>query len=190
MGNTISDTSDLQQLYDIPSTLVTEAFADRLEETTHKFISLSTLVMLSSCSADGEIDISPKGGEPGFVRIIDDRTLMLPDSPGNNKLHTFHNLVQNPNIGMMFIIPGIEEVVRVRGQAELLTNPEHIALFDDAKRPPKLVLTIKIDIVFPHCAKAFKYARIWDASAHKSRKEDDVPGIADMARSLAKVESS
>jgi uncharacterized protein len=188
MDQVIRDEKGLRDLYKEPKASIAEAWSDHLEETSKRFIALSPMVILASGTADGTQDMSPKGGAAGFVHILDNRTLLLPDSAGNNKLHTFRNLVERPGVGLMFMIPGVDELLRVRGQATLSTDLEHLAVFADDDRPPKLVVVIKVDVVFPHCAKAFKKAGMWDASTYPDR--DNVPGIAEMAGSLREARAS
>jgi uncharacterized protein len=185
MEQVVQDTKDLRELYREPKASIVEAWSDHLEETAKRFISLSPMVILASGTADGTQDMSPKGGAPGFVRILDDRTLLLPDRAGNNKLHTFHNLIERPGVGLMFMIPGVDELLRLRGQATLSTHPDHLAAFADEDRMPKLVVVVKIDVVFPHCAKAFKKAGMWDVSNYPD--QDKAPGIGEMAESLRKA---
>jgi uncharacterized protein len=182
MDQVIQDETGLRNLYKEPKASIAEAWSDHLEETAKRFIALSPMVILASGTSDGTQDMSPKGGQPGFVHVLDDRTLLLPDSAGNNKLHTFRNLVERPGVGLMFMIPGIDELLRVRGQATLSTAPEHLNVFAEDDRPPKLVVVIKVEVVFPHCAKAFKKAGMWDASTYPDRGL--APGIGEMADSL------
>ena len=182
MDHVVQDIRGLRELYKEPKASIVEAWSDHLEDTAKQFIARSPMVILASAMEDDTLDMSPKGGAPGFVHVLDDHTLLLPDYAGNNKLHTFHNLIDRPGVGLMFIIPGIEEVVRVRGQAHLSTDPDHLAVFADQERPPKLVVVIKVEVVFPHCAKAFRKSSMWDAATYPDK--GTVPGIAELADSM------
>jgi len=197
MTKKITDAGQLADLFGEPSRVVKEAFCEHLEAKTRRFISLSPLVFIASGNAAGELDLSPKGGEPGFVRIRNDRTLLIPDSKGNNKVHGFRNMLQNPNIGLTFVIPGIDDVLRIRGRVSLLYGRDALTgseiAGDDIKRDDikgediKIVMEIAIQTVFPHCGKAFKVADIWNPETHLDAKGSNVPLVGQMAVALAEA---
>jgi PPOX class probable FMN-dependent enzyme len=131
-----------------------------LERHSRRFIGLSPFVVIATGNADG-LDASPRGGPPGFVRVVDDRTLWLPDSPGNNRLDSMTNLLANDRIGLLFLVPGIDETLRVNGRATLRDDPATLETMADGRRVPKVVLEIAVDEVYLHCAKALMRSKLW-----------------------------
>lgn len=134
-----------------------------------QFIGLSPFVVLASSDADGQMDASPRGGEPGFVKVLDAQTLLVPDAPGNNRLDTLENIVATGRLGTLFMVPGFDETLRVNGRAVLSTDPADLALCADARRTPALVMRVAVESVYLHCAKAFMRSQLWDASRQVDR---------------------
>jgi len=145
-----------------------------------QFIGLSPFVVLASSDADGEMDASPRGGEPGFVKVLDAQTLLIPDAPGNNRLDTLENIVATGRLGLLFMVPGFDETLRVNGRAVLSTDPTDLALCADARRTPALVIRLTVESVYLHCAKAFMRSQLWNASRHTDRAQ--MPSMAEMMR--------
>jgi PPOX class probable FMN-dependent enzyme len=137
-------------------------------------------VVLASSDADGHMDASPRGGEPGFVKVLDAQTLLVPDAPGNNRLDTLENIVTTGRLGTLFMVPGFDETLRVNGHAMLSTDPTDLALCADARRTPALVIRLKVESVYLHCAKAFMRSKLWDASHRVDRAQ--MPSMAEMMR--------
>lgn len=142
---------------------------DRLDPHCLRFIALSPFVVLASHGADGELDASPRGGEPGFVHVPDDRTLLLPDSPGNNRLDTLSNVVATGRLGLLFMIPGVDETLRVNGRASLTDEPAMLAPFAGRSRPPKLAIRVEVAQAYLHCAKALMRSSLWDPASRVER---------------------
>ncbi len=145
-----------------------------------RFIGLSPFVVLASSDADGHMDASPRGGDAGFVKVLDAQTLLLPDSPGNNRLDTLENIVATGRLGTLFMVPGFDETLRVNGRAVLSTEPADLALCTDARRTPALVIRLTVDSVYLHCAKAFMRSKLWDTSHQTDRAQ--MPSMAEMLR--------
>jgi PPOX class probable FMN-dependent enzyme len=145
-----------------------------------QFIGLSPFVVLASSDADGHMDASPRGGDVGFVKVLDTQTLLLPDAPGNNRLDTLENIVATGSLGLLFMVPGFDETLRVNGRAVLSTDPADLALCADARRTPALAIRLTVDSVYLHCAKAFMRSKLWDASHHIDR--DQMPSMGEMLR--------
>lgn len=145
-----------------------------------QFIGLSPFVVLASSDADGHMDASPRGGEPGFVKVLDAQTLLVPDAPGNNRLDTLENIVVTGRLGTLFMVPGFDETLRVNGRAVLSTDPADLALCADARRTPALVIRLTVESVYLHCAKAFMRSRLWDTSRHTDRAQ--MPSMSEMMR--------
>ena len=145
-----------------------------------QFIGLSPFVVLASSDAHGHMDASPRGGEPGFVKVLDAQTLLLPDAPGNNRLDTLENIIASGRLGTLFMVPGFDETLRVNGSAVLSTEPADLALCADARRTPALVIRLTVESVYLHCAKAFMRSKLWDASRQTDRAQ--LPSMAEMMR--------
>ena len=145
-----------------------------------RFIGLSPFVVLASSDVQGNMDASPRGGDAGFVKVLDAQTLLVPDAPGNNRLDTLENIVATGRLGTLFIVPGFDETLRVNGHAVLSTDPADLALCADVRRTPALVIRLTVASVYLHCAKAFMRSRLWDASHHTDRAQ--MPSMAEMMR--------
>jgi PPOX class probable FMN-dependent enzyme len=143
-----------------------------------QFIGLSPFVVLASSDASGHMDASPRGGEPGFVKVLDAQTLLVPDSPGNNRLDTLENIVATGRLGTLFMVPGFDETLRVNGRAVLSTDAADLALCADARRTPALVIRVAVESVYLHCAKAFMRSQLWDASRQVDRGQ--MPSMGEM----------
>jgi PPOX class probable FMN-dependent enzyme len=137
-------------------------------------------VVLASSDADGHMDATPRGGEPGFVKVLDAQTLLVPDAPGNNRLDTLENIVATGRLGTLFMVPGFDETLRVNGRAVLSTDPDDLALCADVRRTPALVIRLMVESVYLHCAKAFMRSKLWDASHQADRAQ--LPSMAEMLR--------
>ena len=121
-------------------------------------------------TTEGRCDVSPRGGAPGFVQVLDDTRLAIPDASGNNRLDTLRNITQTGQIGLLFLIPGMAETLRVNGRACISTDPELLARHDvGGGKPPKAVIGVDLDEAFLHCAKAFMRSRLWEPAAWPDR---------------------
>lgn len=128
----------------------------------------------------GDLDASPRGGEPGFVKVLGADTLLIPDSPGNNRLDTLENIVQTGRVGLLFLVPGVDETLRVNGTAMLSVDAADLALCTDAKRVPKLVIRVTVQAAYLHCAKALMRSALWDATRHVGRAT--LPSMGEMLK--------
>ena len=136
---------------------------DHLDAHCKRFIGLSPFLVMASVDGSGSLDASPRGGVPGFVRVVDDYTLLIPDSPGNNRLDTLTNIIAGGRAGLLFMIPGVDETLRVNGRAQLDNGEATLLAFADEKRIPKLVIRISVTDAYLHCAKAFMRSKLWAA---------------------------
>lgn len=141
-----------------------------LDVHCRRYIELSPFVVLASSGLDKKLDASPRGGAPGFVKIVDSHTLLLPDSPGNNRLDTLENIIETGRIGMLFLIPGVDETLRVNGAAELRMDTHYLDICQTEVRRPKLVIKITVQEAYLHCAKAFMRSGLWNPDARIDRK--------------------
>jgi PPOX class probable FMN-dependent enzyme len=163
--NVIGDVAQLRALYREPSELVQRKKVARIDDVTRRFVAGSPFLLLATADADGNCDVSPRGGPPGFVRVLDDRRLAIPDLSGNNLLDSLTNIVANPHAGLLFVIPGRDETLRVEGDALLTTEPTVLSLWDDELRTPRVAIVVTITSLFIHCAKSFRRGRVWDPVA-------------------------
>lgn len=152
----------------------------KLDAHCTRFIGLSPLVVVASSDDQLCMDASPRGGAPGFVTVLGDSTLLIPDAPGNNRLDTLENIVQTGRVGLLFLVPGIDETLRVNGTAMLSTDPDDLARCADAKRTPKLAIRVTVQAAYLHCAKALMRSSLWDASHHVARSV--MPSMGEMMK--------
>ncbi len=167
--NDIPDLAALRAHMGAVSALAERKVLHRLDGHSRAFIALSPFLVLATADRDGRVDASPRGDPPGFVQVLDDTTLLLPDRPGNNRVDSLANVLSAPGVGLIFFVPGIDETFRVNGQARLLTDPAVLAGADVGGRVPKTGLVITIDEAFFHCAKALKRSRLWSPEAQVER---------------------
>ena len=167
--STLDSQDALRQHYAAPMERAVKKEIQSLDGHCQRFIALSPFVLLATGDADHQLDASPRGGPPGFVQVADAHTLLLPDSPGNNRLDSFQNIVATGQVGLLFLIPGVDETLRVNGTAVLSTAPADIAACTTEKRAPKLVVRVTVQAAYLHCAKAFMRSRLWDPAARVAR---------------------
>lgn len=179
--------ADLDRLYRAPGKVVLDKVLDHVDSHGRAMIALSPFCVVSAAGPDGRIDVSPRGGEPGFVHVsADGRTLFLPDRPGNNRLDILRSLLGGEGrIGMMFMIPGFDDVYRVNGRAEASDDADLLAQFEEFGRLPRLVLQIAVEEAFLHCPKAIMRGRLWDPEARVDRSL--LPSGAEMVSDQLKL---
>ncbi len=165
-----------------PSELVQAKVSDRLNELTRQFVERSPFLCLATSAADGTCDVSPRGDPSGFVRILDERTLLLPDRPGNRLADSLRNVMQNPHVALLFVVPGVSDTFRVNGTATIVTDPELLEACAVEGKAPKLGLRIEIQEAFTHCSKAFLRAQLWDPDRFVDREE--LPSAGELLRSV------
>ena len=168
---TIRDEEDLRRLLGEPSDLVRAKVGDRLNELTRQFVDRSPFVLLATSSPDGTCDVSPRGDPPGFVRVLDEQTLLLPERPGNRLADSLRNILANPRVGLIFVVPGVGDTLRVNGRATLVTDDELLAPSAVDGKVPKLGILVDADEVFTHCSKAFLRSQLWDPERYVERSE-------------------
>lgn len=165
----ITTQEDLRALYPPPLERAVQKELDHLDRHCRRFIELSPLVVLATCDAEGRLDATPRGGPPGFVEVVDERTLVLPDWPGNNRLDALTNVVEHPEVGMLFLIPGVDETLRVNGPAEIRDDGDLRERFEVRGRPPRTVLVVTVREAYLHCAKALMRSKLWSDEAKVDR---------------------
>jgi hypothetical protein len=169
--DSIVSLEQLREIYAAPMELVTKKQLTKLDSFSKKFLALSPFAVLSTSGLSGFHDSSPRGDGPGFMLPIDDVTLAIPDRPGNNRLDTLSNIVENPNIGILCLVPGFSECLRINGSAKISINPELLARFEHNGKLPASVILVSIAEVYFHCAKAIVRAQLWENEAKVSREE-------------------
>lgn len=167
--HTLTTLESLRALYPAPKERAVRKQLDHLDAHCRHFIALSPFVVLASSGADGAMDASPRGGAPGFVKAPDAHTLLIPDAPGNHRLDTLENIVATGRLGLLFMIPGVDETLRVNGTAELSTDPVLIDAVADERRRPSVVIRVRVEQAYLHCAKAFMRSRLWSPDAQVER---------------------
>ena len=168
---TIRDEEELRRLLGEPSDLVRAKVGDRLNELTRQFVDRSPFVLLATSAPDGTCDVSPRGDPPGFVRVLDEQTLILPERPGNRLADSLRNILANPRVGLLFVVPGVGDTLRVNGRATLVTDDELLAPSAVDGKVPTLGILVDADEVFTHCSKAFLRSQLWDPGRYVERSE-------------------
>lgn len=168
-AHVISDEAALRALLGEPSELVRKKIVGRLNRLTRQFIERAPFVCIATAAPDGSCDVSPRGDPPGFVRILDERTLLVPERPGNKLADSLRNILANPHIGLLFVIPGVGDTFRVNGRATLTTDAALLAPCAVEGKAPKLGILVDIDEAYTQCSKAFLRAQLWDPSRHVDR---------------------
>lgn len=153
----ITSESALRALYPAPGERALRKQLDRLDQHCRRFIELSPFLVLASTDGEGRMDASPRGGAPGFVKALDQHTLLIPDSKGNNRLDSFANLLRAPGVGLLFLIPGVDETLRVNGTASLGVEAARVAI------------RVQVREAYLHCAKSLMRAKLWDPAAKQER---------------------
>jgi uncharacterized protein len=159
---TIDDLAALRELVGEPLETTRAKIIDRLTPHTRRFVELAPFACLATSDALGTCDVSPRGDPPGFVRILDDRTLLVPERPGNRLADTLRNILENPRVALLFVIPGVGETFRVNGRATLVTDAALLAPSAIEGKPPKLGIVVDIEAAYTQCPKAFLRSQLWD----------------------------
>lgn len=157
----VADLDQLRTLYRDPPESLLKKKVGRIDERTREFIAACPFVLLATADADGRCDVSPRGGAPGFVKVLDEHRLAVPDMSGNNILDSLTNILANPHAGLLFVHPGRDETLRFEGEASLTTDPAVLGLWDDEVRRPKVAIGIEVGTTYVHCAKAFRRGEVW-----------------------------
>lgn len=183
--------SSEQELREVMGEPIAQAVVDKslsaLDRHCRLFISRSPFVLISSSDREGRLDISPKGDPPGFVRVLDDRTLVIPERPGNRRLDTLRNLLQDPHVGLIFMIPGKRETLRVSGTARIVQDAELAATLAVAGKSPEVCIVVDVEEAFFHCAKCIVRSKLWSPEAWPPI--DDLPSLAQTMIDAARIEA-
>lgn len=189
--HTVSTVTELRAIYGTPppNSLAVRCVLPHLDEHHRAFIALSPFVVIASADARGLPDVSPRGDLPGFVAVPDDHTLLLPDRPGNKKLLTLSNILENPNVALIFLVPGREDSLRVNGRAQITMDPTLLAPLAVQGKDPRSGLIVTVEQAWLHCGKALIRSRLWEAEAHVA--PDALPTLGKMlADQIAGVDAA
>lgn len=181
----IKTLEQLRTLYATPKERAVKKQLAALDKHCARLISLSPFVVVSSVGVDEVLDASPRGGDPGFVKTVDAHTLLIPDSPGNNRLDTLENIIHTGRVGLLFLIPGVDETLRVNGVAHLSDEADDIARCTTEVRAPKLVVRVTVQQAYLHCAKALMRSKLWDPQSQIDRSQ--LPTMVDMINEQASI---
>lgn len=169
-SRTIEDESKLRAIIGDPAAIVCSKVVDRLNPLTRQFIEASPFVCLATSDVAGMCDVSPRGDPVGFVRILDDRTLLLPERPGNRIADSLRNILVNPHVGLLFVIPGVGDSFRVNGKATLTDDEALLAPSTLEGKVPKLGILVDIEEAYTQCSKAFLRSHLWDPTRFIERE--------------------
>jgi len=188
---TVADPATLRDLIGSTKPVAVAKQMPRLDEHCRRFIALSPFLCVGTMGPDGRADVSPRGDPPGFVKVLDDRTLVIPDRPGNRRVDTMTNLLANSPVALLFLVPGVDETLRANGRAAITRDPEILEDMAVGGHVPTLGITVEIDEVFFHCGKALMRAHLWDPGRHIERTQFPSMGrlLRDQTRSDAPVEA-
>jgi hypothetical protein len=180
------DELELREVLGEPTELVRKKIAGRLNPLTRQFVERSPFVVVATGRPDGGLDVSPRGDPAGFVRILDDRTLLLPDRPGNKLADTLTNLLRDDRIALLFLIPGVNDTFRVNGRARIVDDLELLAGSEVEGKAPQLGVLVEVEEAYTQCPKALLRSELWNPERHVDRSE--LPSSGEILRAVADPE--
>lgn len=183
----ITTTENLRLLYSLPLERAMRKELPHLDHHLERFIALSPFFVIASGNTQAQMDASPRGGTAGFVKVVDKRTLLIPDASGNNRLDTLENIISTGQVGLLFFMPGMDEMLRINGRATLRTDAGLIQLFEDMQNTPRLVIKVSVDSAYMHCAKAVMRSQLWNPDHHLDRAS--LPTMGQLIKEHAKLDT-
>ncbi len=181
----VTSLEELRSVFEATHDVAIRKELKSMDEHSRRFIANSPFALIGSQDASGNGDVSPKGDQPGFVKCLDNTTLAIPDRPGNNRLDTWENIIENPGVGLIFFIPGMNETLRINGEARLTIDAQLCSTMQVNSRPAKAVLIVKVRQVYMHCAKAFIRSKLWSHDNWAPRS--DMPSLGQMLKDQAQL---
>ena len=176
--------NELRKLHREPTDYVLNAHSPCLDEVTQRFITMSSMLLIASINQNGDIDISPRGGPSGFVTILDKKHIAFLSQMGNNKLMTLSNVLENNRVGLMFIVPGATEIIRMYGNATVTSDQDFILSLGGNLKRNMTAVCIEITKVFPHCSTALNRSGFWNEESWLDKNEHNIPSLQEMAEGL------
>lgn len=167
----IQDEESLRSIFPPTHALAADKCLDHLDKHAKAYLARSPFMCIGTQSESGKADVSPRGDPCGFVKVLDEKTLLIPDRPGNNRLDTLSNILSNPSVGLLFMIPGFDDTMRVNGNAKITRDPDLLSMLVVKDRAPSVAIIIEVSEVFLHCAKAFRRSNLWDPTQLQDRSE-------------------
>jgi PPOX class probable FMN-dependent enzyme len=171
----VNTEDELRSFFPPTHAVAVDKCQESLDKHARDFIARAPFLCIGTQSADGSADVSPRGDPCGFVKVLDEHTLIIPDRPGNNRLDTQANIVANPAVGLLFMIPGFDDTLRINGTARISRDPELLQLMMVRDRLPLAAIVVTVQEVFLHCAKAFRRSKLWDPDQLQDRS--DMPSL-------------
>lgn len=171
----VTDEAALRALFPATHGLAVTKCLNHIDKHAMDFVARSPFLCIGTQASGGLADVSPRGDPCGFVKVLDDKTLLIPDRPGNNRLDTQSNVLANSSVGLLFMIPGFDDTLRVNGTAQLTRDPDLLALLEVKERLPTIAIVVTVSEVFLHCAKAFRRSKLWDPRQMQDRR--DMPSL-------------
>jgi uncharacterized protein len=165
----VTSREELRKIYKQPGDGAVRKELRALDGHCKGFLARSPFVLIGSSDGNGNADVTPKGDRPGFVAVLDDTTIAIPDRPGNNRLDTLENILVNPSVGLIFLIPGMNETLRINGEARITTDPELRRRLAVEGREPQAVIVVNVKATYMHCAKAFMRSELWAPASWPDR---------------------
>lgn len=174
--NVINTEEELRAILGHPNEIVLRKTINHIDDNCRSFIENSPFIVIGSSDLDGKFDVSPKGDPAGFVKILTDKLLAIPERPGNKKADTFSNIIQNPNVGLIFLIPGVKETLRVNGSAKIVTDKKVLELLICDDKLPAFAVIVEVKEAFMHCAKCMIRSKLWANNSESTKVA--VPSLA------------
>jgi len=193
----VTSQQELRAIFGQPSERAVLKCKSSLDEHSRAFIKASPFVLLATANVAGQCDVSPKGDAPGFVHVLDDSHLVVPDRPGNNRIDGMSNIIENPHIGMIFLVPGRQDTLRVNGRAAIVRDHEILSQLSAKGKVPKMAIGVEVEEAYLHCPKAFIRSSLWDPATWADPKTlpsfaqmlwDQIPSAHGAAASVADYE--
>ncbi|MCV7220449.1 pyridoxamine 5'-phosphate oxidase family protein [Mycolicibacterium elephantis] len=181
MRREVGTIEELRAVVGEPDVYVANKVKDRLSPVQRDWLAHSPLCFVATTDARGRVDVSPKGDPPGFVHVLDDTTIAIPERPGNKRVDGYRNVLQNPHVGTLFLIPGRGDTLRINGTARILSDADYFDALAIKGRRPLLALEVSVDEVFFHCAKAFLRSDAWNPSTWNPSA---LPSVAQLLKAL------
>ncbi len=180
-SNVIQTEDELREVIHHPSDLVLKKSVSKLDDLFRSFIEKSPFVLISSIDSKGNADISPKGDPPGFVQLLNEKTLLIPDRPGNRRADTLSNIIQNPKVGLIFLVPGKRETLRISGTAQIVLDADLREQFSIKGKIPTLLIAVTVEEAFFHCAKCIVRSHLWEKNYWP-----EINGLPSLAETMVK----
>lgn len=178
MTDVLTSEEELRRRYAPPLSIIERKQLARLDRHCRRFIGRAPLVMIATSAPDGSCDVSPRGDAPGFVRVLDETRLAIPDRKGNNRVDSLRNIIANPHAGLLFVVPGVDDTLRVNGRATVVADEPLLASMAVGGKQPASALIVDVEEVFLHCGRAFKRGQVWKTETFAARGE--LPTLAQM----------